>query len=74
MNSRITARVVDVKRHTVGFILNNNKRVTRGQAVKMARSNQLKDVVAKKGVDSWYVTSLPSASLRLQDLPTVVRA
>ncbi len=70
---RLTARVVDRKRHTIGFVANNNTSLTRGEAVKLAKRNQLVGVVAKKGQDGWYVSSLPDSSVRLSDLPMVVR-
>jgi hypothetical protein len=70
---KITKRIANVKGHTTGFIINNNKRVTRGEAVKLARRNRIDGVVAKKGADSWYVTSRPGAERKLYDLPTVTR-
>ena len=69
---RITARIVDTKRHTIGYIVDNNKRATRGEVVKMARRNQLVGVVAKNGVAGWYVSGTPSHG-KLEDLPTIVR-
>lgn len=70
---KITKRIANVKGHTLGFIVNNNKRLTRGEASKLARRGKIKDVVAKKGPDGWYVTSAPNAGRKLYDLPTVVR-
>ncbi len=69
---RITRRIANTKGHTTGFIINNNKRVTRGQAVKLARRGAIKDVVAKKGPDGWYVSAEQDAARTLYDLPTVV--
>ena len=69
----ITKRISNVKGHTTGFIINNNKRVTRGEAVRLARRNKIDGVVAKKGRDGWYIATPPSATRKLYDLPTVVR-
>ena len=70
---RITKRIANVKGHTTGFIVNNNKRVTRGEAVKLARRGAIKDVVAKKGSSGWYVTTPPHSDRTLYDLPVVTR-
>lgn len=70
---KITKRIANVKGHTTGFIVNNNKRVTREEAVKLARKGALIGVVPKKGRDGWYVSSTPNADRTLYDLPTVVR-
>jgi|19_taG_2_1085344.scaffolds.fasta_scaffold00723_6 hypothetical protein len=68
---RIQKRVTDVRRHTKGYIV-DGQRKTRGQVVKMARSNKIKDVYASKGASGWYISSLPSAKRSLYDLPVVV--
>lgn len=70
---KITKRIVDTKRHTTGYIVNNNKKLTRGQLVKEARRGKVKDVVAKRGPDGWYVSSVPNSERKLYDLPTIVR-
>lgn len=41
---RITRRLVNVRRHTKGFVLTGGKSVTRNQAVKMARKGLIRDV------------------------------
>ena len=70
---KVTQRVCDVKRHTVGFIVNNNLRTTRGQVVKLTRRGKIDNLVAKKGVYGWYVAKKPSADgWRLSELKEVV--
>jgi len=68
---RISKRITNIRRHTVGFVIGGN-RVTRGQAVKMARRNQIAGVTAKRGLDGWYLSSLPNSGINLYDLPVVV--
>lgn len=69
--SRISKRITNVRRHTTGFVV-GGRRVTRGQAVKMARRNKIMGVTAKHGVDGWYLSSLPNSEVNLYDLPVVV--
>lgn len=70
---KVTKRIVSTKRHTLGYVLGNNQRVTRGQAVRMARRGHLEGVVAKHGVDSWYITTTPTSEVKnLYSLPSVV--
>ena len=70
---KITKRIADTKGHTKGYIVNNNKKLTRGEVVKYARRGKIKDVVAKKGPDGWYVSTTPYADRTLYDLPVVTR-
>lgn len=70
---KITKRIASTKGHTIGFIVNNNEKLTRGEASKLARRGKIKDVVAKKGPYGWYVQSTPGSEKTLYDLPTVVR-
>ncbi len=71
MTGRIRSRIVDVKRHTKGYMI-DGMRVTRGVAVKMARRGRIPHVTAKRGVDGWYISSLPSREASLYDLPVKV--
>ena len=68
---KITKRVVDVKRHTKGYIV-DGKRMPRGAVVKQARRGKVDGVVACKGGDGWYITSRPSHGRPLYGLPEVV--
>jgi len=70
---KITKRIVNTKRHTIGFVINNNKRVSRGEAAKLARRGKIEGVTAKKGLDGWYIASLPNSGNVLYNLPTVIR-
>lgn len=70
---RITRRITNSKRHTVGYTLDGIPH-TRGEVVKMARRGKINTVIAKKGPQGWYVTTIPSADRRnLYELPVVVR-
>jgi hypothetical protein len=67
--STIRKRVINSKRHTVGFILSGNKRVSRAEAVRMARRSMIGGV---RVVSSSQGTYLQSTTARnLYDLPTV---
>lgn len=66
---RITRRVVNTKRHTVGFLLNGSTYVTRSQAVNMARSSRISGVRVVRGSQGTYLQS--TTSRNLYDLPMV---
>jgi hypothetical protein len=67
MNRRITKRLVNSKRHTVGFVLTGNRRVTRSQAVRMA--NQLSGVRVVRSQSGRYLQS--TTDRNLYDLPEI---
>ena len=73
---RITRRITNARRHTLGFYVQDNNGVdilTRGNVVRMARRGRINTVVAKRGPDGWYVSTTPSAQRRnLYELPVVV--
>ena len=66
---RITRRVVNSKRHTVGFLLNGNTYVTRSQAVNMARSSRISGVRVIRSSQGTYLQS--TTGRNLYDLPMV---
>jgi len=70
---RITKRIANVKGHTTGFIVNNNKRMTRGEVAKLARRGKIANAVARKGRDGWYVQAPAGSDRTLYDLPVVTR-
>lgn len=67
--STIVKRIVNSKRHTVGFVLNGNRRVTRSEAVRMARSSRIRGVRVVSGSQGTYLQS--TTDRNLYDLPIV---
>lgn len=68
--ARINRRVLNKKRHTIGYVITGNKRVTRNQAVTLAKRGQLSGVRVVNGRTSNYLQSTTSRSL--QDLPVTM--
>lgn len=66
----ISKRVVNSKKHTVGFVLNGNQRVTRSRAVQMARRSQIGGVRVVSSSQGTYLQS--TTSRNLYSLPTVL--
>jgi len=74
---RITKRVVDQKRHTVAFVLDGRKTVTRDQAVALVDNEKLTGyyVGYNYGTDTTYIASKPNHRYNtLLNLPVVVKA
>lgn len=67
--TNIIKRVVNSKRHTVGFVLSGNRRVTRSEAVRMAKASRIRGVRVVSGSQGSYLQS--TTSRNLYDLPTV---
>lgn len=67
--STIRKRVINSKRHTVGFVLTGNKRVTRAEAVRMARQSMIGGVRVVRSSQGTYLQS--TTDRNLYDLPTV---
>lgn len=67
--ARINRRVLNTKRHTIGYVITGNKQVTRSQAVTLAKRGQLSGVRIVNGKTS-YLQSTTSRSL--QDLPVTM--
>lgn len=67
--STIRKRVINSKRHTVGFILTGNKMVTRAEAVRMARQSMIGGVRVIRSSQGTYLQS--TTARNLYDLPTV---
>lgn len=65
----IIKRIVNTKRHTVGFVLSGNRRVSRNEAVRMARSSRIRGVRVISSSQGSYLQS--TTSRNLYDLPTV---
>lgn len=68
--SRINRRVLNTKRHTVGYVITGNKQVTRSQAVTLAQRGQLSGVRIVKNGKTSYLQSTTKRSL--QDLPVTM--
>ena len=68
---RIRKVVVNKKRHTKGFVLEGGERVSRGEAVKLAKRDRLYGVTPRKGSNGWYLTSTPQGK-NLYSRPIVV--
>jgi len=69
----VQKRIVSTKRHTIGYVV-DEKVMTRGKVVKLARRGKINGVTARKGKYSWFVASLPSSTKKLYALPeTVIR-
>lgn len=66
---RITKRVINSKRHTVGFVLNGNRRVSRAEAVRMAQRSMLGGVRVVSSSQGTYLQS--TTSRNLYELPTI---
>lgn len=69
--TRITRRIANVRRHTVGFIV-NGRRVTRSEAVRMARSGTLRNVRVVGSGSSAYIQGTNGMSLL--NLPVTIEA
>jgi hypothetical protein len=67
--STIRKRVINSKRHTVGFVLTGNKRVSRAEAVRMARQSMIGGVRVVRSSQGTYLQS--TTDRNLYDLPTV---
>jgi hypothetical protein len=67
---KIQRRIVDVKRHTKGFII-DGKRVTRGAAVKLAQRNHIAGVNVRRGPRGLFIAS-KAYSGSLYNLPVRV--
>jgi len=62
--ARITRRLVSVKRHTIGFVI-NGKNCSRATAVKMAKAGRLNGI----HVVGNHIQTLPARKQKLLDLP-----
>lgn len=65
-----TKRVVSVRRNTVGFILNNNKRVSLKEAVALANKGRIRGVRVVSNYNCDYLQS--TSGKTLLSLPEVV--
>ena len=68
--TRINRRLVNSKRHTTGFVITGNRRITRSEAVRMAKQNQIAGVRVVRGADGPYLMSTGKRSL--YSLPVAV--
>lgn len=69
MSKTIKSRIINNKRHTVGYVLGGGQRISRSEAVKMAKANGLSGVRAVRAGGRWYIQS--SGSTSLYSLPVV---
>ena len=65
--ARIHRRILNNKRHIVGYVITGNKKVTRKQAVDLAKKGQISGIRIVKGPNGEYLQSTTKRSLR--DLP-----
>lgn len=68
MKSRITKRITNSKRHTIGYKIDGKERSV-SQAVRMARQNQIYGV----RVVANHLQTPPGGRRKLLDLPVVVK-
>lgn len=61
--TRITRRLVNSKRHTVGFVLTGGQQVSRSQAIQMASSGQIVGVRVVNGSQGRYLQATGNTSL-----------
>jgi len=67
----IEKRIVDSRRHTIGYIV-NGKRMTKGKVVQLARRGEIKGVHPRHGAFGWYVAAKPSADRQLMGIQTII--
>ncbi len=60
---KIKKRITNAKRHTTGFVLSNNKSVTRYEAIRMARKSQIEGVRIVDSRNGAYLQSTGKTSL-----------
>jgi hypothetical protein len=66
----IYKRVVSTKRHTLGYMVTGVGRVSRREAVRLAKAGKIKGVRVYKGPQGEYISS--NTSRNLYSLPVVV--
>ncbi len=67
---RIYKRVVNPRRHTVGYMVSGHGKVTRKQAVKMAKRGDITGVRVANGKSGKYLVSTTKKTLT--DLPVSI--
>ncbi len=67
-NTRITRRLVNTKKHTIGFVLTGGKQVSRSQAIQMASGGHIAGVRIVNGSQGRYLQS--TGNTGLYELPT----
>jgi len=65
----IKKRIVNAKNHTMGFVLTGDRKVTRAQAVSLARQSAISGVRVVKSSQGTYLQS--TTPRNLYELPTV---
>lgn len=71
-NTRITRRLVNTKRHTVGFVLTGGKQVSRSKAIQMASGGHIAGVRVVNGSQGRYLQS--TGNTGLYELPVAQQA
>lgn len=66
----IYKRVVSTKRHTLGYMVTGVGRISRREAVRLAKAGKIKGVRVYKGPQGEYISS--NTSRNLYSLPVVV--
>jgi hypothetical protein len=65
----ISKRVANSKGHTVGFVISGNRRISRNEAVRLARRGEIRGVRVISGSQGVYLQS--TTDRNLYDLPVV---
>ncbi len=65
----IRKRIVNTKRHTVGFVLSDNSKISRNKAVQLARRSGIDGVRVVSSSQGTYLQS--TTSRNLYELPMV---
>lgn len=68
----IYKRIVSTKRHTIGYMVTGVGRISRREAVRLAKAGKIKGVRVAKGPGGEYISS--STSRNLYSLPVVLDA
>ena len=67
----IQKRVCSSKRRTIGYIVDGTF-LSKGEVVRLAKSNKIDNVTARRGAHGWYVASKRNGDRRLLDIITVI--
>jgi len=69
---KVQARLVNTKRHTVGYRIGGRNR-TRREAVQLARQGKIENVAVRRGgKDRFFIAALPGTD-SLYEIPEVIK-
>ena len=69
MSKTIKSRIINNKRHTIGYVLSSGQKISRSEAVQLAKARSLFGVRAVRASGRWYIQS--SGNKSLYSLPVV---